>query len=101
MKAPVRSLTAERGRRGRLPWTFTIDVGRNSFQLDARGATPADLLALAAESDLWAKALKEAAAALRKAVKEHAPRTRVTARRKLRGSRMVLVGRGDTGARER
>jgi hypothetical protein len=65
--ATVHSLTAERARRGRLPWTFTIDVGANRFVMRVRsGATLKDIEALATELDAWSVSLRKAARSIRK-----------------------------------
>lgn len=68
--AKVHNLTTERARRGRLPWTFTIDLGADRFRATlSPDARPIDMLAMADAADAWAKALRQAAKQLRRGAK--------------------------------
>ena len=60
--ATVHNITAERARRGRLPWTFTIDLAADRFRVSAtKDCRPADLLAMAEAAEGWARELVKAA----------------------------------------
>lgn len=64
--AKVHNFTTERARRGRLPFSWTIDVGKGTFCIRMRAdATLTDLIAMADAAESWAKSLRVAAKALR------------------------------------
>jgi hypothetical protein len=64
--AKVHDLTAERGRRGKLPWAFTVDLAASHFRATLfRGATSHDLIAMAEACEKWSTALRAAAKSLR------------------------------------
>ena len=70
-KATVHNIADARARRGRLPWVFTVDLAANHFHAGLyRDARPFDLLAMADAADEWAKALRQAARALRRGYKK-------------------------------
>jgi len=63
----VHDITVERARRGRLPWTFTIDLAAGRFRMSVlSSARPVDLLAMAEAAESWARTLRHTARTLRK-----------------------------------
>jgi hypothetical protein len=65
--ANVRSFTVERALRGRLPWTFDVDVARDRFVMKVRkDVRPVDIEAMAQALEGWGRALISAARQLRK-----------------------------------
>lgn len=69
-RGTLHNLTAERGRRGSLPWSWTVDLAANHFHMRVRrSAGRVDLLAMAEAADTWARALRRAAKQLRAAAR--------------------------------
>lgn len=63
----VTNLTAERAKRGRLPWTFFVDVATNEFRATVNADVRfEDLAAMAEELERWGRALLAGAETLRK-----------------------------------
>ena len=64
--AKVHDLTAERARRGRVPWDFTLDLARDHHRIAVyQGAGPHDLLAMAESCERVGRMLLKAARTLR------------------------------------
>lgn len=67
MTAKVTSITTERARRKRLPWSFTVDLAASRFVMRVRpGITAVDVAAMAEALELWGHTLLEAAGQLRR-----------------------------------
>lgn len=68
---PPVNLTAERARRGRCPWSMTVDVAADRIRVTiSEGATAVDAEAMAAAAEAWGNTLLGFAEDLRRSLRK-------------------------------